>query len=136
MNNDYIENINILMDEEKELIVLKGKMIQPQLCKTKNNNEDYYSFKLKTLKKNSNDEYGQSFNTYYCVVPVIVAKKYSKDDVSVLKNNEVLCICNMSAMTKKLQNGALVNNITVFVNYMKLVREIDNGNTLNQVSNL
>lgn len=135
--NEFMKKVDGLLGQEKELIVLKGKLFAPQKASTKEGNETYYTFRLKTLKKSSNDEYGQSFNTYHCVMPTDVSKNYSEQDIQALKNNEVLCLCTFNASVKTLPNsGAVVNNITIFVNDVMLVRSIDSNMVVHKAINL
>lgn len=134
--NEMLKKVDTLLGTEKELIILKGKLTVPQKAATKADGEIYYTFRLKTLKRSSNDEYGQSFNTYQIVVPCDVAKNISESELSALKNNEVLCICQANANAKVLPNGAVVNNISLFVIDMMLSRSIDNVTILQKAINL
>ncbi|MEM4935347.1 MAG: hypothetical protein QXY78_05390 [Thermoplasmata archaeon] len=137
-NGDYLEKVNNLLGEEKELIILKGKMFSPQLSKTQEGNETYYTFKLKCLKNISNDEYGSAFNTYYCVVPSAVSKDYTeKDFAETFKNNEVVVLCSANASTKTLgQNNVVVNNIRLYVTSIMLSREITGEKKIHKAINL
>lgn len=135
-NIELLTKIDMLLADEKELIILKGKLTQPLKHTTNDGKGIYYTFQLRTLKKLSSDEYGTAFNTYHCVMPVDVAKRYSDDELSSCKDNEVLCILSANCRTKKLTNDVVVNNITFFVNDMVLTRTINNTITNSKVINL
>lgn len=127
INIDLLQKINDMLIDEKELIVVKGKLTQPQKQSTTDGKGIYYSFQLRVLKKLGIDEYATTFNTYHCIIPQDVAKRYSDDEISSFKDNEVICLMSANCRTKKLDNGAIVNNITFFVNDMVLIRTIDNN---------
>ncbi|NMB98229.1 MAG: hypothetical protein GYA02_16750 [Clostridiaceae bacterium] len=136
---EFVEKVNNLLGEEKELILLKGKMFSPQLSRTQEGNEIYYTFKLKCVKNISNDEYGSAFNTYYCVVPSAVAKEYTeKDFAEKFKNNEVIVICSANASTKTLgqNNNMVVNNIRLYASSIILSKEIVADKKIHKAINL
>ncbi|MEM0173433.1 MAG: hypothetical protein QXI16_02885 [Sulfolobaceae archaeon] len=136
---EFLEKVNNLLGEEKELLLLKGKMFSPQLSKTQESNETYYTFKLKCVKNISNDEYGSAFNTYYCVVPSIIAKEYTeKDFAERFKNNEVIVICSANASIKTLgqNNNMVVNNIRLYATNIILSKEITGEKKVKNTINL
>lgn len=135
---EFLEKVNNLLGEEKELILLKGKMFSPQLSRTQEGNEVYYTFKLKCVKNISNDEYGSAFNTYYCVVPTAIAKDYTEEDFSErFKNNEVVVVCSANASVKTLgQNNMVVNNIRLYASSIVLSKEIISTKNIHKVINL
>lgn len=135
-NANMLLKINDLLGSEKELVVLKGKLITPSKHKTADEKGIYYSFHLRTLKRLSTDEYGTTFNTYHCIVPVEVSKRYSDDEISSFKDNEVICLLSVNCRIKKLQGDVVVNNATFFVNDIVLIRNVDNTINNEKVINL
>lgn len=139
--NELMQKVDILLGAEKELLILKGMLLSPKVCTTKDSKQEYYTFMLKTIKAMSTDEYAQGYNTYHCIMPVETSKKYTKEEISGLKNNEVLCLCSANAHVKKFDKKETgeeftVNNITIYVNDLMLIRTIDNTRTVQKAINL
>jgi hypothetical protein len=108
-----------ILGENKELHILKGKMINLQLVTTKDGKGSFYAFDLICVKKFSEDEYGQSFNKYHMVMPVELSKEYKQEDMAGMKNNEVLVVVNTNSQVKVINREGLdpikVNNISLYV---------------------
>jgi hypothetical protein len=135
-NESLLKRMNRMMADEKELILLKGKMSQPKKMKT-DEDKIYYTFVLRVLKRLSSDEYGTTFNTYFCVVPTNVSCNMTDDDIKSMKDNEVICLLTANCRTKTLTNSKVtVNNITLFVNDIVITRTIDNSINNSKVVNL
>lgn len=124
------ERINELMGNEKELIVLKGKLYSPTEEHKQETGEVYYTFRLKVIKNINDDEYGKNYNTYICIMPCDVSHKFSKQQIQDMKNNEVLALCSARAgvrtfMRKDTDEQVAVNNITLYVVELLNTRRIN-----------
>lgn len=139
MKSEVLEKVNAILGSENELIVLKGKMFMPMQHKRQEDNESYYTFRLKCIKRANDDTYSQAFNTYYCIMPVEVSKRFSQEDIRDMKDNEVICICSSRAIVKNFVNNKTgeqiaVNNINLYCVDIMMIREIkkefEHGKTL------
>ena len=128
-NISLIAKINDLLGEEKELIVLKGKMFSPAEVKRQEDGAVYYTFKMKVLKAQNDDAYAQSFNTYFVVLPAEIAKRYTREQIQEFKNNEVIVLCSAKAGTraftrKDTGEQVTVNNINLYGIDIMFTRQI------------
>ena len=112
-----LESINILLGAEKELIVLKGQLQNPVRREKKDTRETYYEFVVKTLRKNSDDEYGQGYNRYHCVMPSDVAKNFNDDLIKELKGNEVPGPLQLQLLCQRVQEGRATPSISQHIVY-------------------
>lgn len=123
--SELIQRCEEVMESNKELLLLRGKMYGVEICYTKDKKAKYYTFKLKVLKNLGNNDYGHCYNTYHCVVPVVIAGQYNDTDFESMKDNEVICICTANAQVRKSTNSDICyNNITLFVNTVKVVKKL------------
>lgn len=135
--NEMLKKVDNLLGQEKELIVLKGMLFSPAMAHTQEGNHPYYSFKLKVLKNSGSDEYGQSFNTYYCIMPSEVAKGFTQQDITTMKNNEVICLCSANAQVKTLGEKKIsVNNISLYCHGIMMTRAINRETPYQKAINL
>ena len=139
IKSGILERLNEIMGEEKELIVLKGKMFMPMQHRRQEDSESYYTFRLKCIKRGNEDVYTQAYNTYYCIMPVDVAKRYTQEEIKGMKDNEVICICAPRAYVRNFVNSKTgeqvsVNNINLYCVDLMLIRQInkefEHGRTL------
>ncbi len=129
IKSEVLEKFNNILGSETELIVLKGKMFMPMQHKRQEDSESYYTFRLKCIKKANEDAYSQAYNTYYCIMPVDVSKRFTSEDVKEMKDNEVICICSSRAFVRTFVNNTgeqvAVNNINLYCIDLMKVREIN-----------
>ena len=137
--SEVLERFNEILGSETELIVLKGKMFMPMQHKRQEDNESYYTFRLKCIKKANEDAYSQAYNTYYIIMPVDVSRRFTSDEIKAMKDNEVICICSTRAYVRNFVNRKTgeqvsVNNINLYCVDLMLIRyinkEFDHGKTL------
>ena len=57
--SEVLEKFNDIMGKENELVVLKGKMFMPMQYKRQEDNESYFTFRLKCIKRANEDVYSQ-----------------------------------------------------------------------------
>lgn len=127
--HSMIEKVNEILGDERELIVLKGKLYQPLQEHRKEDNQPYYSFKLKVIKKINDDMYSQGYNSYSCIMPVERSKQISTEEMRAMKDNEVICLCSARASVRSFANKTTgeqvtVNNINLYVVDLMFTREI------------
>jgi|LSQX01.2.fsa_nt_gb hypothetical protein len=130
IKSEVLEKMNEILGSETELIVLKGKMFMPMQHKRQEDSESYYTFRLKCIKKANEDAYSQAYNTYYCIMPVDVSKKFTQEEIKEMKDNEVICICAPRAYVRTFVNNktgeqVAVNNINLYCIDLMKVREIN-----------
>jgi len=123
-NESLLEKFNSLMGEEKELILLKGQMINPSKRKKKDSEEVYYTFSLKTVKKMGEDEYSQGYNTYQIIVSVEKSKQFTDEQIKAMKNNEVLVLLETSCHIRKFGDNGRDNKITFYLVEIMQTKEI------------
>lgn len=128
-NESLLAKINDLLGEEKELIVLKGKLFSPAEVKRQEDQAIYYTFRLKVLKAANDDAYAQSFNTYFIIMPAEVAKRYTREQIREMKDNEVILLCSARAGTREFVNKntgekVTVNNISLYGLDIMFTRQI------------
>lgn len=127
-NNEMITKINNLMNDNNNLLLLKGQLIKP-MRQVKENGEVYYTFILKTLNKYSDDDYSQNYSMFYCVLSTDRSLHYSDEDLKALKNNEVIVVANITGIVKQInaQTGKFYVNSrnSIFVHDVYLNREIN-----------
>lgn len=126
---EVLEKFNEILGSETELVVLKGKMFMPMQHKRQEDNESYFTFRLKCIKRLNEDAYSQGYNTYYCIMPVDVAKRYTPEKIKAIKDNEVICICSPRAYVRNFLNSktgeqVAVNNINLYCIDIMMVRSI------------
>lgn len=124
-----LEKFNEILGSETELVVLKGKMFMPMQYKRQEDNESYFTFRLKCIKRANEDAYSQAYNTYYCIMPVDVSKRFTQEDIKEMKDNEVICICSPRAYVRTFVNNTgeqvAVNNINLYCIDIMMVRQIN-----------
>lgn len=125
-----LEKFNEILGSENELVVLKGKMFMPMQYKRQEDNESYFTFRLKCIKRANEDAYSQAYNTYYCIMPVDVSKRFTQEDIKEMKDNEVICICAPRAYVRTFVNNktgeqVAVNNINLYCIDIMMVRQIN-----------
>ena len=130
MKSDVLEKFNEILGSENELVVLKGKMFMPMQYKRQEDNESYFTFRLKCIKRANEDAYSQAYNTYYCIMPVDVSKRYTQEDIKEMKDNEVICICSPRAYVRTFANNktgeqVAVNNVNLYCVDIMQVRKIN-----------
>ena len=130
IKSDVLEKFNEILGSENELIVLKGKMFMPMQYKRQEDNESYFTFRLKCIKRANEDAYSQAYNTYYCIMPVDVSKRFTQEDIKEMKDNEVICICAPRAYVRTFVNNktgeqVAVNNINLYCIDIMMVRQIN-----------
>lgn len=112
------------LGEEKELHVFKGLFMNPMVAQKQQTGEPYYSFDLKTLKQiGSDDEYGQSYNMYNCIIPSEISSQFSNESIKALKDCEVIVIATAKGSVRKVGNSKF-NNISLFVQHLELSRKV------------
>ena len=130
IKSDVLEKFNEILGSENELVVLKGKMFMPMQYKRQEDSESYYTFRLKCIKRANEDAYSQAYNTYYCIMPVEVSKKFTQEDIKEMKDNEVICICSPRAYVRTFANNktgeqVAVNNVNLYCVDIMKVRQIN-----------
>lgn len=111
------------LGEEKELHVMKGLFMSPMVAH-KQTGEAYYSFDLKVLKQfGDDDEYGQTYNLYNCIIPSDLAINYSSEDIKAFKDCEVIVLVTTKCSVKRVNNNKF-NNISLFVQSIELSRKV------------
>jgi len=130
IKSDVLEKFNEILGSENELVVLKGKMFMPMQYKRQEDNESYFTFRLKCIKRANEDAYSQAYNTYYCIMPVDVSKRYTQEDIKEMKDNEVICICSPRAYVRTFANNktgeqVAVNNVNLYCVDIMQVRKIN-----------
>lgn len=130
IKSEVLEKFNEILGSETELIVLKGKMFMPMQHKRQEDNESYFTFRLKCIKRANEDAYSQAYNTYYCIMPVEVSKRFTSEDVKEMKDNEVICICSPRAYVRTFVNNktgeqVAVNNVNLYCIDIMMVRQIN-----------
>lgn len=111
------------LGEEKELHVMKGLFMSPMVA-TKGTGEQYYSFDLKVLKQFGDDEeYGQTYNLYNCIIPSDLAMRFTSEDIKGFKDCEVLVLVTAKCSVKRVNNNKF-NNISFFVQHLELSRKV------------
>lgn len=121
MKNEVLREI---IEEQSEIVILRGQLMNPVACSTKGKGEKYYTFELKVLKRMSDDAYGVGFNMYHMVMPVDVSKQFNDTEIAGLKGSEIIATCELNARTKKLDSGAIVNNVSLYASEIEFVRNI------------
>lgn len=112
------------LGEEKELHVLKGLFMSPMIAQKQQTGEVYYSFDLKTLKQFGNDEeYGQTYNLYNCIIPSDYAIQFTNENIKAFKDCEVIVIATAKCSVRKVGNNKF-NNISLFVQHLELSRKV------------
>ena len=130
IKSDVLEKFNEILGTENELVVLKGKMFMPMQYKRQEDNESYFTFRLKCIKRANEDVYSQAYNTYYCIMPVEVSKRFTQEDIKEMKDNEVICICSPRAYVRTFTNNktgeqVAVNNVNLYCVDIMKVRQIN-----------
>lgn len=130
IKSDVLEKFNEILGSENELVVLKGKMFMPMQYKRQEDNESYFTFRLKCIKRANEDAYSQAYNTYYCIMPVDVSKRFTSEDVKEMKDNEVICLCAPRAYVRTFINNktgeqVAVNNVNLYCVDIMKVRQIN-----------
>lgn len=130
IKSDVLEKFNEILGSENELVVLKGKMFMPMQYKRQEDNESYFTFRLKCIKRANEDAYSQAYNTYYCIMPVDVSKRFTSEDIKEMKDNEVICICSPRAYVRTFVNNktgeqVAVNNVNLYCVDIMKVRQIN-----------
>lgn len=130
IKSDVLEKFNEILGSENELVVLKGKMFMPMQYKRQEDNESYFTFRLKCIKRANEDAYSQAYNTYYCIMPVDVSKRYTQEDLKEMKDNEVICLCAPRAYVRTFVNNktgeqVAVNNVNLYCVDIMKVRQIN-----------
>lgn len=130
IKSDVLEKFNEILGSENELVVLKGKMFMPMQYKRQEDNESYFTFRLKCIKRANEDAYSQAYNTYYCIMPVDVSKRFTSEDVKEMKDNEVICLCAPRAYVRTFTNNktgeqVAVNNVNLYCIDIMIVRQIN-----------
>lgn len=123
--NQYGKILDAL-DTEKEIHIMRGLVTNVEQAAKESTGEIYYIFDLKVLKQFGNDsEYGQSYNLYNIIVPANMMK--SPDEMSELKGNEVIAICETrcSVRTSKTESKNKFNSISFFTKYLELSRVVN-----------
>ena len=111
------------LGENKELHVMKG-LFQSPGRHVKTTGEIYYSFDLKTLKQyGADDEYGQTYNMYNCIIPSDMAMNFTDDDIKAFKDCEVIVICSTRCSIKR-GDKVKYNNISFYVQDIESSRKV------------
>ncbi|NTV91478.1 MAG: hypothetical protein HGA22_14150 [Clostridiales bacterium] len=113
METSMVAKINAILGEESELIALKGKFFSPAEVAKKDGGEIYYTFKLRVPKGINEDKYNQSYNSYYLIMPAEISNRYTKDEITNFKNNEVIVLCTPRAGTRSFKSKQTGDDITV-----------------------
>lgn len=129
IKSEVLEKLNEILGSENELVVLKGKMFMPMQHKRQEDSESYFTFRLKCIKRGNEDAYSQAYNTYYCIMPVDVSKRFTLEQIKEIKDNEVICICSTRAYVRNFLNNktgeqVAVNNINLYCVDIMMVRQI------------
>lgn len=125
--NEYVmEDLNKMLGEERELHILKGQLLNPVILSKKDGTGHYMSFRLKTLKQISDDEYSQRNNMFQIIVSEEKAKKFGSAYFKEVKDQEVIVLCDISNMTKKGNSGSPVyfNNVSYYLIDIMKTRDI------------
>lgn len=107
-----------IVNDVKETIVLKGKIIELEERKSKRDNSRYYTGIIKTVKS-EDDIYDTSFNTYHFVITKRNLEKIS-ETVEEILNKEVILIGETSCRIKKVKREGeedllFNNNFSIYV---------------------
>ena len=121
-----MEDFNLMLGSERELHILKGQLLNPVILSKKDGSGHYMSFRLKTLKQISNDEYSQRNNMFQIIVSEEKAKKFGSAFFREVKNQEVIVLVDVSNMTKKGNTGSPVyfNNTSYYLIDIMKTRDI------------
>lgn len=110
----------------KELHVMRGLLQNPMESKT-TGGAVYYVFDLKVLKSYGDDEeYGQSYNLYHCIVPADIAQSISLTDMKAFKGNEVTVLCTTRCSVRK-HEASKFNNASFYAQTIELYRKVNIG---------
>ena len=72
----------------------------------------------------------RAYNTYYCIMPVDVSKRFTQEDIKEMKDNEVICICSPRAYVRTFVNNktgeqVAVNNVNLYCIDIMMIRQIN-----------
>lgn len=145
-NDSIMKKLTTVLGNETELIVIRGQLKNPQKVQKEDGSGYYYTFQLKSIRQSNPDEaYSQGYNTFYCIMSSNVAKTYTDEQMSGMKENEVIALCSLNARAKTTQytektTGEVVertyNNITLYISDLLQTRSIQKELTNKKAINL
>ncbi len=127
MKQETIKKYQEMLGDKKQLLLIKGQLLNPVAVPKKDSGELYCTFNLKESKMYSQDEYGQAFNNYHCIIPADVFGQIGPDAITAMKGNEVIILVEASCFIKKLTGTTgqfTVNNISLYVHDIALTKQL------------
>jgi hypothetical protein len=123
------QKINELLGEKKQLFIVRGQLLYPEQVQKQETGELYCTFTLKESKNFTEDEYGQAFNTYFCVIPAAVFGEIGSEKIKQMKGNEVTVSAEISNYIRRIKtaNGQsiTVNNVSYYVHGLELSKQLN-----------
>ncbi len=127
MKQETIKKYQEILGDKKQFLIIKGQLLNPVAVPKKESGDLYCTFNLKESKMYSQDEYGQAFNNYHCIIPSDIFGQLGPESITAMKGNEVIVFVEASCFIKKLTGTTgqfTVNNISLYVHDIALTKQL------------
>lgn len=127
---ERMEELNNYLGKEREMHILKGQLLSPLILAKKDNTGHYMTFRLKTIKQISDDEYMQSNNLYQIVVSEEKCKQFGSAFFKELTGQEVIVLLDVNNYLRRGNSSMPLyfNNVSYYLVDIMKTRNVTENN--------